>query len=693
VGARLAKLLFACAILFAARLPAAELHVNGLGWFGNRTAEQRLKLLLGELGSDTIDANAIEDAALVLISSVSDEGYLEPRLTAKVTTKDGGVAEYALDATLEHSLPRPLEATGVTLQLDRGKRFTLQEIAFEGLLALTEKEAREFFVGQGLLLSLASERIYSPGRLQRAINNLEEALRQEGYAQAEVIAGKVDIDRTTGKVRAEINVKAGRQWFVTAMNFFVSDRSEAPGKIAESHLGEHWTALWRQDTVTAIRRWYFARGHPDVQVKLTPRATDAADGTEAVSVLAEITPGPMVRVGDVRITGNTHTREKTIRRLVSGKPGDLLNPILFDNGQARISRLGVFRTVDLNYEPPDAGVRDVHYTVVEGKRRELSLLAGYGSYEQLRGGIEWQHFNLFDRAHTDSLKLIQSMKSSQGDYVYTVPELFGTTTDGSVRLFGLNREERSFRREEYGANVSVLWPLRRIGLSLTTGYTFKHLRNADNELATKATDPNKADVASFDIGLVRDRRDNPLRPTKGYKLSAQVEAANRALGGAVVYQQFVFSASYHTPWGTGRWIHAGVSHGVVTTFGAPNDKTLPVSVLFYPGGEGSIRGYQRGEAAPRAPTGEFVGAKSYVMFNLELEQALTKKWSVVAFGDALGEAARLSDYPFSQKLYSVGLGVRYQTIIGPVRLEYGHNLNPRASDPSGTLLFSIGFPF
>ena len=686
-------LLFVCACFCALQLSAADLQVHGLGWLGNRAAEQRLKLLLGEQRSETLDANALEDAALVLISSVNEAGYLEPALTVKVTLADGRSESYPLDARLEQSLPRPLEAKAAILQMDRGRRFTLEEVTFTGLLALTEKEARGFFVGQGLLIPLASERVYSPGRLQRALNNLEEALRQQGYADATATTGDLKIDRATGKVRAEVKVQEGRQWQVTTLNFKITDSTEAPGDLAKRRVNQRWTSLWRQDTATAIRRWYYQRGHPDVQIKLVPEATDAADGSKAVTVIAEVTPGPQVRVGKITFTGNTHTREKTMRRLVPAKKGDLLNPIRLDNGQARISQLGVFRSVDLHFTPPDADVRDVEYAVTEGRRQELSLLAGYGSYEQLRGGIEWRHFNLFDRAHTDSLKLVQSMKSSQGDYVYTVPELFGTTTDGSVRLFGLNREELSFRREEYGANVSVLWPLRSLGIALTTGYTFKHLRNADNELATQATDQVQADIASIDIGIVRDRRDNPLRPTKGYKLSAQIEAANRALGGEVVYQQFILGASYHTRWGNGRWIHAGVSHGFVTTFGAPDDSSMPVSVRFYPGGDGSIRGYQKGEAAPRAATGEFIGAKSYLLFNLELEQALTAKWSVVAFGDALGTAARISDYPFSERLYSVGLGIRYQTIIGPVRMEYGHNLNPRPLDPSGTLQLSIGFPF
>lgn len=686
-------LFFCCALLLATQLGAAELHVNGLGWFGNRSAQQRLKLLLGDQRGETLDANALEDAALVLISSVNQEGYLEPTLTVEVTLADGRKTEYPLDAKLEQSLPRPLDAKEATIHLKRGRRFSLQEVSFAGLLALTEKEARSYFIGEGLLIPLASERIYSPGRLQRAQNNLAESLRQQGYTEATVTLGKIETDPESGKVRAAINVEEGRRWMVDSLKFQIADQSEPPTELPTKFTDQVWTSLWRQDAATAIRRWYYARGHPDVQIALKPQAVDAADGTKRVTVVAEINPGPVVRVGEIRFAGNTHTREKTLRRLVKSNPGDLLNPIRFDNGQARISQLGVFRNVDLRYEPADAEVRDVDYNLTEGRRQEVSLLAGYGSYEQLRGGIEWRHYNLFGRAHTDSLKLVQSMKSTQGDYIYTVPELFGTSTDGSVRLFGLNREEFSFRREEYGANVSLLWPLRRFGLSLTTGYTFKHLRNVDNELATQATDQIQADVASVDIGVVRDRRDNPLRPTKGYKLSAQVEAADRVLGGEVVYQQVIMGGSYHTRWGNGRWIHAGVSHGIVTTLGETDDSALPVSVRFYPGGDGSIRGYQKGAAAPRSATGEFIGAKSYLLFNLELEQALTSKWSLVAFADALGTAAYLSDYPFSEKLYSVGLGVRYQTIIGPVRAEYGHNLNPRAFDPSGTLQLSIGFPF
>jgi outer membrane protein insertion porin family len=692
-GLLLDLLLAAVLLADPTRLPAADLHVRGLGWFGNRAAEQKLQALVGGAPGATRDAGAIEDAALVLLSTLNDDGYLQPALTVEATLADGRVVSHPLDARLEPPLPRPLTVTAATLHLAKGRRYTLEAVAFTGLQAMGEEEARAYFVGENNLIALETDRIYTPRRLQDSAGNLEEALRRLGHAGAAVTVDDVQVDAATGRARARIVVKEGPRWVVAALQFPPGDSGIYPPGLDTGRTGRPWNSLWRQDTVNAIRGWYYQRGHPDVQVTLTAQTAPAADGTLAVTVTARVVPGPEVRLGQVRFTGNAHTKEKILSRLVPVQPGDLLDPVQFNDSQARISQLGVFREVELRYEPPGAAVRDAVYELTEGRRQEVSVFGGYGSYEQWRGGVEWRHFNLFGRAHTDNLRLVQSMKSSSADYHYTVPDLFGSPTDGSARLFGKRREELSFETEEYGATLSLLWPLRKLGVSLMTGYTFKHLRDTENELATRATDPETTDVASLDLGVVRERRDNPLRPRKGYKLNLQVEAASQALGGGVDYQQVELGASWHTGWGRGRWIHAGFAHGFVTTLGAPDDSDLPVSVRFYPGGDDSIRGYQKGEAAPRDATGQFVGAKTYLQFSLDLEQALTTNWSVVVFGDALGTAVTLSDYPYSEALYSAGLGIRYQTIVGPVRVEYGHNLNPRPLDPSGTLLVSIGYPF
>jgi outer membrane translocation and assembly module TamA len=91
--------------------------------------------------------------------------------------------------------------------------------------------------------------------------------------------------------------------------------------------------------------------------------------------------------------------------------------------------------------------------------------------------------------------------------------------------------------------------------------------------------------------------------------------------------------------------------------------------------------------------GDQLGAETYTQGNVEFEQLLTKSWSVVGFFDAVGFAESRDYYPWDEGVYSVGGGVRWRTLIGPMRLEYGYNLNRRAHDPAGTLHFSVGFPF
>jgi outer membrane translocation and assembly module TamA len=171
-----------------------------------------------------------------------------------------------------------------------------------------------------------------------------------------------------------------------------------------------------------------------------------------------------------------------------------------------------------------------------------------------------------------------------------------------------------------------------------------------------------------------------------------VETATEYLGGDANYERVEIAPSWHLRLGGGRFLGLGLTHGVAVSFGTAADN-LPFVRRFFPGGENSIRGYQEGEASPRDATGQIVGAETFTLATVELEQALTPKWSLVFFSDSLGFARRIENYPFDTGLYSVGGGVRWRTLIGPVRLEYGYNLNPRPHDPVGTLQFSLGYPF
>jgi outer membrane protein assembly complex protein YaeT len=670
----------------------ATLKVSGAGFFRDRELRRSLLLLLGSQRGVTFDANAIEDAAVMLVSALGEEGFQKPIVGIEVTLANAAVLRLPFDATMETPLPRPLLARALEFSVKPGARWHVDSVAITGLTALPEKAAKGFFRTESTLFGLAKTNAYSPSRVESGAGALLGELRQRGYAGAVVRAEIARVDETNGVVALRVEVTEGARWYVTAVRFAGSEAAAVTLPKATDWIGRAWSATLQESLKEAVRRAFYKKGFPDVTVRIVAEPGLEKDAQRPVSVVARIQPGSEVKVGQVRFNGGAITRESVLRRSAQVQPGGPLDPIAMANARYRISRLGVFDSVDLGYDPATGAVRDPVFTLKESPRYEANLLFGYGSYEELRGGVELRQLNIFGLAHQSRIELVQSMKSTSGDYTYSVPELFGESIDGTARLFGLQRQEVAFVRQEYGASFTLTRPIPWLRAVGTAGYTFQVMRNKDDELATQATDKTQLNVASIDFGLTGDHRDNPLHPRKGYRWFTQVELAARSLGGEAEYQRFELGAAYHTPVGEGRWLHVNLTHSVITTFGATG-AMLPINKLFFPGGDNSIRGYRDGEAAPRGADGLFVGAKSCVLLNTELEQALTPHWSAVVFFDALGSAAHLRDYPFDERLYTAGLGLRYQTLIGPIRVEYGHNLNPRTGDPRGTWQISIGNPF
>ena len=676
---------------FAAKSEGVKIRVDGMGWLRNRELRVALTRILDADNRAALDANALEDAAVILSSSLGEEGFQKPQIEIQVLLEDGARRTLTFDPTFANPLPRPLNAREVAFNVKPGVRFHIDTVEFTGLTVMSLKDARAFFRSDSTLMGGKRVNAYSPSRVSRAADALLGELRQRGYAESDVRA-ETSTDEITGKVNVRAEVKEGARWVVADLRYQRDEGDPVELPAPEDWRGKPWSLTLQEDIREAVRQAYYAKGFPDIGVHVAAEADDLVTTEKQANIMATIVPGPHVTVGEVRFEGNATTREAVLRRRVRLHTGDPLDLVSLERARYRISRLGVFEAVDLRTVPAEGAVRDPVFRVREGPRYETNLLMGYGSYEQVRAGVEYRQMNILGYAHQSRLELVHSLKSTSGDYTYTVPELFGESLDGTARLFGLQRREIAFLRQEFGVNVSLKRPVRWIHGEAAAGYTYQALRNRRNSLSTQATDDRQFNVASVNFGLTGDRRDNPLRPKHGYHWSAQVEAADPKFGGESTYQRLELSGAYHTRWGDSRWVHLGLSEGVVTTFGS-DGTTLPVNKRFYPGGDNSIRGYQRGEAAPRGADGLFIGAKSFLLANVELEQALTPNWSVVVFADALGASASLRDFPYQEKLYSVGLGVRFQTLIGPVRLEYGRNINPRTGDPSGTVHFAIGYPF
>lgn len=674
--------------------PPAVLKISGYGFFGNRELARMLRTLeLGKKKPAYFGAGFVEDAALILTARVKRDGYLRPRITATLDLADGGQLEVEAADLIENPLPRPLHIAKARFRIYPGVLYHYKSLTFSGLEAIPDRQARSYFMETDALFHLKGARVYTPDRLQTGLKSLTDVLERRGYHDATVVAGQTEIDDATGAARIRVAVRQGPRFSVHSVReTLYAESATQPVETQTEKTNQVYSRLWTQDFAQTIRTNLYAQGYPDASVVVRELSRTNLDNRVAVDLQAEVRTGQKIRVGTVRFEGEKRTRPWLLRRRARIQRGELLNPVRAEQGRYRLAELGTFDSVDLSYQPVDENTRDVLYRVKEGKRFNVSLLFGYGSYELLRGGVEADMYNIWGLGHRANLKAVQSFKSSSGDFTYTMPELVGKDVDLYLHGFGLLREEVSFTREEYGGGLGLHRYFKPWALDASGRYTYQVLNALDIFPQVASEGLTNPAVGSILLDLRQDRRDNPLYPRQGYKVFSSFEVASDYLGGEANYERIEVSPSWYHPLGGGSHLSLGLSHGVAISAGSAA-ANLPFNKRFFPGGNNSLRGYQEGEASPRNAEGQFVGAETYSLATVELEQSLTPKWSVVVFSDSLGFAHHLDNYPFDTGLFSVGGGLRWKTIIGPVRLEYGHNLNPRKGDPSGTLHFALGFPF
>ena len=674
----------------------ADVSVSGRGWWNNRALRKTLKLLESEdQPLVRIDAAFVEDAVVILQSALERDGFLRPSGTVVVRDAGKVVGNFAWRSGEVPAPPRDLDGDEVEFQLEPGIRYRFAELTFNGLNALSDDTARGFFIEEGFLLGGAGSRRFTPAILQRGIGNLREQLHRMGYAEARVeVAGKPR-EEPNGAVYVGIEVTEGPRFIVD----LVKTPSDMPERLAKEFRiacdearGSVWSRLWQQDFLQTIRLAGYELGYAQIEAGLIRAGETRSPGEVHLSYQLEVFPGPKVTVGEVSFEGGERTQHSVLERAISVKTGDTFVRGDVESDRVRLGALGIFSSVNAEVDPMSRSVWNLNYRLRPGKRLEASVLGGYGSYEQFRVGLELFHADLFGRAHRGRMQLIQSFKSTSGDYLYSVPQIFGTVTDASVRIFGLAREEVSFDRREVGSSVGLRRHIQRLGADAAVRYQFESVSADVFDNVVVDNVPTDSRVASVSFDLTRDRRDNPITPRRGAFLALTLETAARAIGGEVDYQRLDLRGSWHWTVDDGRWLHLGFRHGVLAAFGSASDD-IPLAKRFFPGGENSIRGFREGRAAPRNQDGLTIGAEVSSVLNLEFEQALTKSFSMVAFVDAGLTGRRVQSWPGKELRVSAGLGLRYNNLIAPIRLEYGHNIVKEDRDQIGELHFALGFPF
>jgi len=682
-----------CLLLLAGGLLAQpNFKVQGLGLLQDRSLKNRLVFLQSLEGEQPVELDAVllEDSAFLLLEQLKRDGYLQPTVEAILTTS--GATRRVL-WTSPYSIQMAADATAeeVIFKIKPGLLAYYNEVSIQGVSAIDVDSLQRYFVPGGVLFQTRRAKVFTSENFERRIGRILQSLEALGYREARVVEREAARDASTGAVNVQVKFEQGPQYYVGSLTHLIrkdGQEMEQPITVAADTL---LTRTWEQDQRSTYRNEAFEAGYPDAVVVLqrTPVAGAEGAGAKTFDLQVIVDWGESAVLGEVRFQGDEATRRTTLRRRLGLAKGEPLNRLEVDRARRRLMGLGIFQQVAVDFEPESGAARDVVYSLEPGLRQELKLLGGWGSYEQARVGFNWEHRNPFGRAHRYEVDAKQSLKSTRGGVRYSIPYVFGSDVSLYSKVEYNRREEITFDRSNRGVSFGAAYTTVA-GVRLSAEYGF-YREQADREDGLSFKSEETATVASLGLRVSYDQRDNFLAPSSGWNVYGELKVANTWLGGSVDFQKWESGGSYHFPLTESTLVHLGLRGGAIFTT-EDADQNIPFNERFFLGGENSLRGYREGEASPLDADGDQLGAETYALFNLELEQRVYPKFSVVLLFDSVLHA-RDGFGAETQLLHSLGLGLRYQTAIGPVRVEYGHNLNPREQDTDGTLHLSIGSPF
>lgn len=522
----------------------------------------------------------------------------------------------------------------------------------------------------------------------RTITRLLEA---RGHAQAEV---ETDVPEGGGPLPVVFRVRPGPRTLVRAVAVEGSP-VDAPVPQLRLRAGEPYrvsdVAADRNAVLTACRNagYLQAEVHPDLAY---------SEDRSEVDVRLRVEPGGRTDVDHIVIAGLRRTRDVVVRRELRLEEGKPLGQERLLESQRRLGALGLFERVSLTELDPERDLsRDVVVSLREAPVTTLAYGIGYAERDLFRASVEATRRNLFGMDRTLSAFARGSFRGSRFLLSFREPWLFGRKRELYATAFWEEEDRVSFDFNRLGAllqTASSLTPR----LSLISRYSFQKTRVYRIEIPIEEVDRQFRNytVSGPSASLVYDTRDDPLEPRRGQFLGADLQLSLKGLGGDSFLKGFLQSASYHRL--TGRTTLAlSARLGLGRTVGRGEPLLLPFPERFFAGGDYGPRGFAVDTVGPQEPgtDGELfpTGGNALVFGGAELRLDLGRRISLGAFLDSGTVYSLVRDLDLSELRASAGLGLRYRTPLGPIRVDWGYKLDRRPDESPSRLHFTIGYAF
>ena len=597
------------------------------------------------------------------------------------------------------------EAADVTFDIFEGEKALIKEIKFSGNKAFSDKtlkklmeikEKRPFWhisLSNWLALLKGDAGVLKLDGLERDRARIGAYYRNHGYLEAKV--GKPEVRHKGKWLYVLIPIEEGSVYKIGDIKIeqsYLSDLSVILKKL-KTKKGE----IFRQDALRAdvmtINDIFadegFAYANTDPEIKKD-------EDRRLVDIIFKVDTGAKVHFSRVEIEGNTRTRDKVIRRELRIKELGAFSASALRKSKQRLGRLGYFEDITLIPERDVLEDRmNLRVKVKERPTGTFSIGAGYSSVDKLIVMGEISQRNFLGKGQTLSFRGLLGSTTNRYSLSFVEPYLMDTRLSFGVDLYNWEREYDDYTKDSTGGalkfgypltdDLSFYWGLRidNTVLSDLSIYASHIIRESLSIHATRAVN----------IGLRYDTRDDYYLPTTGWNNGISTEYAGGILGGDSAYIKVEGTVSYyHRIW------RALIGH-IRTGAGYVTEGTggrLPVYERFFLGGIDTIRGYKYGRVSPIDPdTDERIGGEVMAFMQSEGIFPLVRDMGLhgVVFFDTGNVWEEFSSADFSDVRYSVGLGIRWLSPMGPLRIEWGHNLNTKKGEEKSNWEFRMGGSF
>ncbi len=570
-----------------------------------------------------------------------------------------------------------------------GRKVKTGNITFTGT-SLPEKDLEE-------VLSLRKGKVYNAELLDSDRERLRNYYIALGYLAVTIEEFQTTYNEDSTTMDIEIIINEGLKTEIEKIVITGAERvpEEAVREVLQVEPGDVYNEVNIIDARYRVVDLYNARGFLGTNV-----AVESEIEEHKAKVTFKILEKTETRFGKTIVAGNYKTNYKVVTRELHDKENTPYNYRILTRDRRKLYKLGLFTDVNMQALDRYDHKKDVLLTVKEGNPGSVELTFGYATYERFRGILDVSYRNLWGKNRQPSLKLDVSSLSQRLILQYYEP-WFLDKEHLQFRTYMLfeNKEEINidtretlYKLKRYKASAGIEKDISDTVLAKFY-YEFSVVNTYDvqPDIVLSKEDTGTLFISGIIPGILYDTRDNIFEPRKGIFAGASIKFTSPIFLSESDFIKFMFFGNYYHSLSK-RFVFAVSFRGGLAR-GYRGTTELPLVERFFLGGRTTVRGYEQDLLGPKGEDGNPTGGNAFLMQNLELRASLGKGIGLVAFLDGGNVWRETNDIDLLEWKFTPGIGVRYRTPVGPLRLDYGYKLKDEPGQSRGIFHFAIGHAF